>query len=130
MGEVLRFGKAIEKIEAIHIEVSLLNMYMFFVLVLQLAAIKQSQSIAMPDYRFYKPSIKYDGVNPCTKCKHFIPFTEILDPYYHYENDMRPSCQKFKCTEPLYGEMVYEYADMCRQNETLCGILGIRFEER
>jgi len=59
----------------------------------------------------------------CKNCKYFIPHTDMN--YYELSR-----CKKFGVRNVVTGEIKYNYADLCRDNITKCGLKGVYFVPR
>lgn len=58
----------------------------------------------------------------CKNCIHFIPYNG-----YDFDNKLG-KCNFFGNNDIINGEIEYDYADMCRNNEFKCGIEGKYFQ--
>ena len=59
--------------------------------------------------------------NRCNRCVHYIQ-----DSNYHFLN----KCSKFEKIDLFTGNIKYNYADLCREDNNKCGIYGKWFEEK
>lgn len=91
-------------------------MYLFLSVIIMLF-IKKSLSMCKPNNHFIKSP-------KCTDCVFF-------EPFYVKTNEFRyvlSKCKKFSKMEILYNNNIYyEYADVCRKEEDLCGKDGKYF---
>lgn len=89
-----------------------------------MTSLYQSKKLAVLPVKYH------DNIRSCNNCKHAIPYDEKSDPYYHdHDRDERtPSCNFFKYTDVISGRTKFEYASVCRKDETLCGFSATRFE--
>ena len=58
------------------------------------------------------------------KCKNCIHYIENSN--YHFLN----KCSKFERFDFITQQFKYDYADLSRENENKCGIVGKYFEEK
>ena len=58
----------------------------------------------------------------CINCKFFKPSL-----YSDYESSLG-KCEKFGTKNIITDEIVYDFADECRNNEKKCGMIGAKFE--
>ena len=57
----------------------------------------------------------------CKNCKHFIQ-------YRHISFDQLHRCRRFGKKNIVTGEIKYDFADMCRENNAKCGMNATYFE--
>lgn len=70
-----------------------------------------------------KRFIENSNVPLCKNCVYF-------KPYKHPEHYDLGRCTKFGKMDIISGNIDYEYAYQCRNNEKCCGFNGTYFEER
>lgn len=63
------------------------------------------------------------NIPSCRNCIHYKPY--FSDGY----SSNLAKCEAFGRKNILTNEINYEYADLCRDNETKCGLQGKSFEE-
>ena len=66
--------------------------------------------------------IKNININSCRNCIHYIPSNNNYDSYLS-------KCEKFGTKNIITDEIIYDFADSCRNNEEKCGNEGKYFEE-
>jgi len=71
--------------------------------------------------------IKYKDLPACINCVHFIQH-ETNYPYDPPPNDKEyGKCKLFGKQDMVTGNIKYEYAGLCRENEQKCGEKGQHF---
>jgi hypothetical protein len=71
------------------------------------------------------PHITNSNYPVCVKCVHFIPATKA-EPYIEPRFG---KCKKFGTMSMITGEINYDYASLCRNNDNKCGEKGIFYQE-
>ena len=64
------------------------------------------------------------AVPACRNCK-FLKPASVFDLNYNFEK-----CTKFGIKDMVIGNIVYDYADSCRNQDDKCGKKGIFFEPK
>lgn len=67
--------------------------------------------------------IKNANIPSCKNCIHYNPSI-----YFDYSSDLN-SCKYFGTKNILTDEIHYEFASMCRDDESKCGLAGKYFEK-
>ena len=71
------------------------------------------------------PYIKNLNYPTCVKCVHFVPATRA-EPYLEPRFG---KCRKFGAMSMVTGEINYDYASICRNDDYKCGEKGFFYEE-
>jgi hypothetical protein len=71
------------------------------------------------------PHIKNLNYPICVKCNHYAPATSA-EPYLEPRFG---KCKKFGEMSKVTGEINYDYASICRENDNKCGEKGFFYEE-
>lgn len=72
----------------------------------------------------YKPP----PVNFCANCKHFINPSYANLPYTSYQSFGK--CKMFGKNSIVTGEIIYDFAELCRNDESKCGEKGAYYQEK
>jgi len=74
--------------------------------------------------------IRNKTVPICSKCLHFIEYTNNY-PYDPIPSDEKYGrCKKFGEVNIVTGLIQYDFASICRLNDSKCGIFGSEFNEK
>lgn len=68
--------------------------------------------------------IKNININSCKNCVHFKPY--LLDGDF---TSKMSKCQNFGSKDIITNKITYDYADLCREDESKCGKEGKFFEK-
>jgi Pyruvate/2-oxoacid:ferredoxin oxidoreductase delta subunit len=79
------------------------------------------------NYMTEKIFIRNTNYPICLNCVHFIP-DETNYPYDPLPDDNYGKCKKFGELNLVKGQIDYDMAKACRQNETKCGIKGKEYQ--
>lgn len=71
-----------------------------------------------------KPEKIIKNINSCRNCVYYKPYSFSGDYTSKLSN-----CQKFGSKDIITDKISYDYADLCRKDETKCGEQGKYFEK-
>lgn len=88
---------------------------MYHKLLLMLILLSRSFSYKLPVIR----NLKYPA---CVNCVNFVSD--------HPTNHVYAKCKRFGSMDIVTGSIIYDFARLCRENESKCGLNGKLYEEK